>query len=117
MDLAGERAAIQAAEEGAALAASFAPYEDGGIADSIQVNPHAGNYASFTAGSGHALPQEEGARPHSIGYPGQKLVNKKKRFYAIGPVQHPGNPATHFMARAAEIVGASLPKRVARYLR
>lgn len=108
IDAAGATATKGAAAKGAYLAAVFAPKRKLTLAASITPFYISSTQAGWTAGSGHALPQEHGARAHDIGSPGQKLGSRETGFFAIGPVHHPGNPATHFMKRAYDIVKGDL---------
>lgn len=112
IDTAGDRATLEAANKGAFLAAAFAPKRSLKLAGSIQSFIIAAGQGGWMAGSGHALPQEHGARPHPIdSHDGGPLANKETGFYApSGHVDHPGNPATHFMLRAFEIVQADMKK-------
>ncbi len=52
----------------------------------------------------HAAAQEYGASPHKISVSRKKaLANSKVGFGPVaGPVNHPGNPGTHFMLKAAQ---------------
>lgn len=86
------------------LAASFAPRRSGFLAGTVRPNGH-----GFEATAGYAAAQDAGAGPHSIGAPGQVLGNEDDGFGPVkGPVEHPGNPATHFMRDALRLVNRKL---------
>lgn len=101
LDIGAQRAQAEASEIGAALAAALAPKRSGYLASTVHSNGH-----GFAAGASYAAAQEEGAGPHLIGARfGSTLVNEAEGFGpVIGPVVHPGNPATHFMRDALRMV-------------
>lgn len=98
------RSQEEAGKIGAALAIALAPERDGILKGSIHANG-----AGFEADAGYAAAQEEGAGPHEIGAPGQVLGNEDDGFGPVrGPVEHPGNPAVHYMRDALRLVNARL---------
>lgn len=101
IDLGAQRSQSEASEVGAVLAAALAPKRSGFLASTVRSTG-----AGFAAGAGYAAAQEEGAGPHLIGASfGATLVNEGEGFGpVIGPVVHPGNPATHFMRNALRMV-------------
>lgn len=105
MDTGAQRSQSEAGDIGAALAAALAPKRSGFLAGSIHGNGH-----GFEADADYAAAQEEGAGPHLIGAGFDKvLVNEGEGFGPVlGPVEHPGNPATHFMRDALKMVNARL---------
>ncbi len=102
---AAQRSEQEAGEIGAVLAAGLAPKRSGFLASTIRSTGH-----GFAAGAGYAAAQEKGAAPHLIGASfGSTLVNEKEGFGpVIGPVVHPGNPATRFMRDALRLVNRRL---------
>lgn len=100
-----QRSQEEASEIGAALAVAFAPKRSGFLASTIRATGH-----GFAAGAGYAAAQEEGAGPHLIGTGFDSvLVNEAEGFGPVlGPVVHPGNPATHFMRNALRMVNQRL---------
>lgn len=105
LDVGAQRSQAEAGEIGAVLAAGLAPKRSGFLASTIRATGH-----GFAAGAGYAAAQEEGAGPHLIGASfGSTLVNEAEGFGpVIGPVVHPGNPATHFMRNALRMVNQRL---------
>lgn len=105
LDLGAQRSQEEAGEVGAVLAAGLAPKRSGLLASTIRATGH-----GFAVGTGYALAQEKGAGPHLIGADfGSTLVNEAEGFGpVIGPVVHPGNPATHFMRNALRMVNQRL---------
>ena len=112
----GEAAVLEIADAIAGLAIIFAPRKTGELAGSIEAIALGGTEAAAVARAGHAAPQEEGAGAHTIGAPGQVLANKEEEFFAIGPVTHPGNPATRFLTRAAAAVSPRATAIVKKYM-
>lgn len=101
----GATAAVhEIADAMAGMAILFAPKRRGVLAASIEGVQLAAHEAAAIATAPHAAPQELGAGPHIIGADGELLANKEDDFHTHGPVLHPGNPATHFLARAARAV-------------
>jgi hypothetical protein len=105
MDEGARRAQEEAGEIGAAVASALAPKRSGELAASVRPNG-----AGFEATAPYAAAQEEGAGPHLIGTGFDSvLVNEAEGFGPVlGPVEHPGNPATHFMRDALKLVNARL---------
>lgn len=105
LDVGAERAQSESSEIGAVLAAALAPKRSGFMASTIRSTGH-----GFMAGAGYAAAQEEGAGPHLIGTGFDSvLVNEAEGFGPVlGPVLHPGNPATHFMRNALRMVNQRL---------
>jgi hypothetical protein len=105
LDTGAQRSQAEAGEIGAVLAAALAPKRSGFLASTIHATGH-----GFAADAGYAAAQEEGAGPHLIGAKfGSTLVNEAEGFGpVIGPVEHPGNPATHFMRNALRMVNQRL---------
>lgn len=89
-----ERSQEEASEIGAALAAALAPKKKGTLAGSIHSNGH-----GFATGDlPEALPQEEGAAPHEI-----------PNSFGWGiTLEHPGNPAVHYMRDALKLVNSRI---------
>lgn len=106
----------EAIGEGVRIAVELAPKRKGDLARSIAPFMNGPSQGGWIAGSGHAMPQEHGARAHKIGYEGQILANKEQGFYAKGPVKHPGNPATHFMRDSYRLVSRTLLSKMKRKL-
>jgi hypothetical protein len=98
---AAERSQKEASDIGAILAAALAPKRSGFLASTIRSTGH-----GFAAGAGYAAAQEEGAGPHLIGAKFDAvLYNPDEGFGPVlGPVRHPGNPATRFMRDALKLV-------------
>lgn len=104
LDVGAKRSQKEAGEIGAVLAAALAPKRSGFLASTLHSTGH-----GFAAGAGYAAAQEEGAGPHLIGVEGQVLANRDDNFGPVlGPVRHPGNPATHFMRQALQMVNQRL---------
>lgn len=103
MDTGAQRSQEQASDIGAALAAALAPKRSGELAGSIHSNGH-----GFEADAGYAAAQEEGAGPHLIGVGFDKVLVGDDFGPVLGPVVHPGNPATHFMRDALKLVNARI---------
>lgn len=105
LDIGAKRSQAEASEIGAVLAAALAPKRSGYLASTIHSNGH-----GFVVTAGYGAAQEEGAGPHLIGAKfGSTLVNEAEGFGpVIGPVVHPGNPATHFMRDALRMVNQRL---------
>lgn len=101
LDVGAKRSQKEASDIGAVLAAALAPKRSGFLASTIRSTG-----AGFAAGAGYAAAQEEGAGPHLIGASFDAvLYNPKEGFGPVlGPVVHPGNPATHFMRDALRMV-------------
>lgn len=111
IDDAAEKTAYAAAKRGANLSKVFAPKRTVRLASAIYAYRHGtGKTAGWkVTGVPYAASQEEGARPHAIGADGQVLANEADNFGPVqGPVQHPGNPATHFMEKARKQVASEL---------
>lgn len=112
MEVGAEGAARELAQSIATLGRVFVPKRTGRLMRSIQwfmVGPYTG-VAVAGEGVPYAAAQEKGASAHVIPslLRGGKtfLYNAEELFAALGPVEHPGNPATHFMGRAYAQVGA-----------
>lgn len=107
---AGEGAIEEASREGSDLAAVFAPKKTTALAGGIHPigSGAAGGWA--TGNQKYAIPQEEGAAPHVIVAHGKALAGAD--FGPVKRVLHPGNPATHFMRRAYEIVAPKLTAKI-----
>lgn len=103
LDGGAQRSQAQASEIGAVLAAAFAPKRSGFLAGTIRSTGE-----GFTAGAGYAAAQEEGAGPHLIGAGFDKVLVGDDFGPVLGPVVHPGNPATHFMRDALRMVNQRL---------
>ena len=105
LDVGAQRSQAEASDVGAALAAALAPKRSGFLAGTIRSTG-----AGFAAGAGYAAAQEEGAGPHLIGTGFDAvLYNPTDGFGPVlGPVVHPGNPATHFMRDALRMVNQRL---------
>ncbi len=105
LSVGAQRSQEEASGIGAVLAAALAPKRSGFLASTIRSTGH-----GFAAGAGYAAAQEEGAGPHLIGTEfGATLVNEAEGFGPVlGPVVHPGNPATHFMRDALRLVNQRL---------
>jgi len=101
LDVGAQRSQEEASQVGAVLAAAFAPKRSGLMAGTIRSTG-----SGFMVGTAYALAQEKGAAPHLIGATfGSTLVNEAEGFGPVmGPVVHPGNPATHFMKNALRMV-------------
>lgn len=99
-----------------AMAVNYAPFRKGTLRQSIEGYMTGPLQGEVVATAPHALPQETGAGPHQIGAPGQHLSNPEQGFHAIGPVNHPGNPATNYMHRAFRMARELAPDIFARWL-
>lgn len=118
----GERACHDAVvdqlQESAILAQVQAPVKTGQLKNSIGYRMTGEYEGVVEATAAHAAPQEFGAGPHSIGAPGQTLFNPSdssgSRFFAKGPVQHPGNPPVGFLASALDAAEAGLLPKLRR---
>lgn len=99
LDLGAKRSQSEASEVGAVLAAALAPKRSGFLAGTIRSTGE-----GFAAGAGYAAAQEEGAGPHLIGAEFNKVLVGDGFGPVLGPVVHPGNPATHFMRDALRMV-------------
>jgi len=105
LDVGAQRSQEEASQVGAVLAAALAPKRSGLMAGTIRSTGH-----GFVVGTAYALAQEKGAGPHLIGANfGVTLANEAEGFGPVlGPVLHPGNPATHFMRNALRMVNQRL---------
>lgn len=105
LDVGAQRSQAEASDVGAVLAAALAPKRSGFLASTIRSTG-----AGFVVTAGYGAAQEEGAGPHLIGANfGTTLVNEAEGFGPVlGPVLHPGNPATHFMRDALRMVNQRL---------
>jgi uncharacterized protein YukE len=108
---AGATAAVkEIAETIANLAKAFAPFRTGELKKSIIARMMGAHEAFAIATAPHAAVQEFGGSPHTIGEEGQRLINRGEGLYpgwsGWGVVEHPGNPATHFMRNAGQVVAA-----------
>lgn len=99
-----------------AMAVNYAPFRTGELRSSIEGFMTGPLQGEVVARAPHALPQEFGAGPHQIGAPGQPLANPEQGFRAIGPVNHPGNPATTYMHRAFAMARELAPGIFAKFL-
>lgn len=100
----GAADAIQAASrQGAALAKGFATRRSGAMADSIHPIG-SGMHGGWAADDSlpETEPQEFGAGPHEI----------PNSFGWGVTLEHPGNPAVHFMKRSFDIISAKLAAMV-----
>lgn len=110
IDAATTQAMRTSVELVAATARELAPKKTSELTESIQALPVTGSFSAGTlegevaAGAAHALPQEEGARPHDI----RPKFRRSLRFPVEGGygfakvVKHPGNKPQPFMAPALE---------------
>jgi hypothetical protein len=93
LDQAAIRTVAETADDLEARARAFAPKKTGHLASTIHARPQ-GKRATVEATAAYAAPQEHGARPHFIPHglghdPG---------------VNHPGNPAVHYLLRAIRTI-------------
>ncbi len=92
-----------AVAQAAGVAKTSAPVRTGELRRSIghKAIGYHGYVYSFAR---HAASQEYGASAHVIAVSRKKaLANRKMSFGPVrGPVNHPGNPGTHFMLKAAQ---------------
>lgn len=107
-------AITRAVDEGESLAVINSPKgPTGQLASSIKGLVMSATEGIIVATAPHAIFQEKGAGPHLIPslLRGGKvfLYNPQELFAALGPVEHPGNPATHFLRRAGDVVAAYFP--------
>lgn len=109
-------AAWELADTVAALGIAGAPVRTGFLVSSIRAYMVGATEGVAVATAPYADVQEKGGAPHSIGEPGQPLFNPEQGFAAIGPVNHPGNPATHFLTNAGHAVAAMSAGIVARHM-
>lgn len=105
LNIGAQRSQQEAGEVGAVLAAGLAPKRSSLMASTIRSTGH-----GYAVGTAYALAQEKGAGPHLIGTSfGATLVNEAEGFGPVlGPVVHPGNPATHFMRDSLRLVNQRL---------
>lgn len=104
-------------------AVGFAPKRSGALARSIEGYMTGPMEGTVVATAPHALPQETGGAPHPIATDKGAMANQETGFFAAAPpgfgghftVQHPGNPATHFMAKAFAKTRAVAPKLFAKH--
>lgn len=111
IDRAGEQAIEELSREGAALSAALAPKRRGELSASVRIIG-GGASGGWSATAGHAMPQEEGARPHPIEASGAALGNQGAPWGPVKRVSHPGNPATRFMRRAFDIIAPQIAARI-----
>lgn len=116
IDRGAQEAIIDVSTQGAATAKVLAPKKTGRMAATIQPFSTGGGSGGWAVGMDYSMPQEFGAGPHSIGAEGQVLANKEDQFFAIGPVMHPGNPATHFMKKSYNIMKGRIMGIVRRHM-
>ncbi len=108
-------------EEGKSIAMAMAPVgsepdeRDIPIVAGLEFYMTGATSGVIVSKSGHSLPQEFGAGPHSIGAPGQYLHNPFNQFSARGPVQHPGNPAQPFLRPAYNVIRRKMTEIMARF--
>lgn len=101
-DAAATRSVKETADDLRDLAADNAPVKSGDLRDSIRVEEISSRSAAVGSSLKYARPQEEGGVPHAIDttWPyGEEHI-----------IQHPGNPATHFLKRAVDTI---MPKFLA----
>lgn len=113
VDEGAAQAIQQAARDGMFMSQVFAPKRTGHLAGAVR-KFGGGTQAGWEAGHEvYMIAQEEGAVPHAIGREGEVLFNAKEDFGPVeGPVMHPGNPATHYIKRAYDIIASQLAARV-----
>lgn len=111
------RAALAIANLGLRVAGNAAPKRTGRLRASARSRRTGPYTAEVSFAAPYAQEQESGAGPHSIGRPGQILANKEQEFGPTrGPVNHPGNPATHFMRKGYDAAAAAGENIAAQYL-
>lgn len=103
MDTGAQRSQVEGGRIGAVLAAALAPRRSGFLAGGIRSNGH-----GFEATAPYAAAQEKGAGAHLIGVGFNKVLVGDDFGPVLGPVEHPGNPATHFMRDALRLVNRRL---------
>lgn len=108
------RAAKALADEIALTAIILAPERSGALKGSIKAESH-GVVGWATADAPYAEAQEKGAGPHDIpnsfGWGPDFGIGGR-----FGGLFHPGNPATHFLQAAGDIVRSYGASIVARYM-
>lgn len=114
------------------LANNYAPMRSGRLRQSIEGYMFGPLQGAVVAKAPYAKAQEFGARPHPIGEEGQILAKGAQSFipqkfaeggpptHAFGPVRgpvnHPGNPGVHYMARAFTMMRQLAPAVFRRHL-
>lgn len=110
LDAATAQAMRTSVELVAATAKELAPKKTSALEASIMPLPVSGSFSAGTlegevaAGAPHALPQEEGARPHEIRPRYRRALRwpVEGGYKFAGKVNHPGNKPQPFMAPALE---------------
>lgn len=108
LDAAATQAMATSIELTAAKARELAPKKTSFLANSINTLPVSGSFVNGTllgvvvAGAPHALPQEEGAKPHAIVARYRRALRfpGASGFRFARSVKHPGNRAQPFMGPA-----------------
>lgn len=101
-----------AIDRGAKLSKGFAPVGVKAdprtirLRDSIESEMTGATSGHWYASARHAIPQEKGGSPHFQTGDVSFYWEKKGRSWAPGSnlINHPGNPATHYLKRAYDIV-------------
>lgn len=108
------------ADQMAAMGRVFAPKgKTLELTNSIQGLLVSATSAVAVATAPHAIFQEKGAGAHiipSLLSGGWKLLAGDDFGPVWGPVEHPGNPATHFLEQAGDAVSAFVPRILAEHL-
>lgn len=100
------------AKDIADMGAIFAPKKTGELAGSGKPVVR-GTVADAVFDADHAAAQEEGAGAHVIEShegPFGVLANKEEGFFSSHAVMHPGNPATHFLRKAGQLIATTTAK-------
>lgn len=106
---------LDTVQEGADLAASFAPRRTGRLASSIKPFMLSATSGVWGSGLKYAAAQETGAKRHTITPNVQFFWDKAGRWWIapekywggdppFPPINHPGNPGTHYMKQSAAIM-------------
>lgn len=99
---------------GAKRARELAPFQTGRLASTIRYSTGTSG-GSWSVGTGYWGPQEFGARPHSMRGDVTFYWQREARFWRSGDniINHPGNPAVHFMRRSFEETFPTAVDRIA----
>lgn len=125
---AAQRTVVEAINEGADLSAALAPKRTGALAASIV--PLVLSRTSGVWGSSlkYAMPQEEGSVRHALPADVSFWWEREARMWmppdvylrvtgypGNDPIDHPGNPATHYLRDAYRVISRRLVKIAAKH--
>lgn len=115
-DAAATRTVEQTVNEGERNAKSFAPKKTGALARSIKGFMYSARSGGWGAGTDHWKFQEDGTAPHGITGRVRFWWENEGREWFPGDneIQHPGNPATHFLRRSYAIARRAMMEHARR---